>query len=219
MNELVNVANGIGLLLKGLGVTLELGFSFIGLGLVLGLLLACGLIYGNRCIRPFCWAFVQFFRGVPAMVLLFIFYFGLAELNLNLSAFAAAVLAMGFRSAAYQCEVFRGAMQSIRSGQVVAVQSLGMNLFQRIRYVVFPQALRYCIGPWSNEFAAEIKDASLCYAIGIVEMVRQGRYIITATLANPMLIYMVVALIFLAVCSLGLWLLRKLELKLRVPGL
>lgn len=218
MNQLSVLINGMPLLLRGLAVTLKLGIGFIALGLVLGLLLALGQIYGNRLVRGLCSGFVQIFRGIPAMVLLFIFYFGLAHLNINLSAFVASMIAMGFRSAAYQCEVFRGAMQSIQSGQVVAVQALGMNLLQRIRYVVLPQSLRYCLAPWSNEFAAEIKDASLCYSIGVTEIMRQGRYIITATFGNAMLIYVTVALIFLGVTSIGLWLLRRWELKLQVPG-
>ena len=134
MHQLNVLISGMPLLLRGLAVTLELGVSFILLGLVLGLLLAMGQIYGNRLIRSFCSALVQVFRGIPAMVLLFIFYFGFSHFNINLSAFAATIIAMGLRSGAYQAEVFRGAMQSIRTDQVIAVQALGMTLLQRVSF-------------------------------------------------------------------------------------
>jgi len=218
MDKLIIIVNGIPLLLEGLIVTLELGAAFIALGLALGLAIAFAQVYGNRFITIFCAGFVQVFLGIPAMVLLFLFYFGLGEFGFNISAFAASVIAMGLRSAAYQSQVFRGAIQSIRSGQITAVKALGMNLFQRIRYVVLPQALRYSFAPWSNEYAAQIKDTSLCYAIGVTEIMREGRYIVVQTFGNAMLIYIIIALIYLGITYFGVWLLRYWEIKLRVPG-
>jgi polar amino acid transport system permease protein len=218
MEHVSVLLNGMPMLLKGLLVTLELGIGFISLGLIIGLILASGQVYGNRFLGWFCSGVVQVFRGIPAVPLLFLFYFGLGQLGVNFSAVGAALLAMGLRSGAYQSEVFRGAIQSVRSGQVLAVQALGMNLFKTIRYVIFPQALRYSLAPWSNEFAAQIKDVSLCYAIGVAEIMRQGRYIVTHTFGNAMLIYCTIALIYLGVVYSGLWLLRRWEARLRVPG-
>ena len=218
MEQITVLINGMPMLFKGLVVTMKLGLSFIGLGLIIGLILASGKVYGNLPIRWACSGVVQVFRGIPAVPLLFLFYLGLDQFGISFSAFTASLLAMGLRSAAYQCEVFRGAIQSVRSGQVMAVQALGMNLFKRIRYVIFPQALRYSLAPWSNEFAAQIKDVSLCYAIGVTEIMRQGRYIVTNTFGNAMLIFLTIAFIYLGVVYAGLWLLRRWENTLRVPG-
>jgi len=218
MDNLIIIEKGMPLLLKGLIVTLELGVAYIALGLVLGLAIAFAQVYGNRFMTIFCAGFVQIFLGIPAMVLLFLFYFSLSQFGFNLSAFAASLIAMGLRSAAYQSQVFRGGIQSIKSEQIIAAKALGMNLFQRIRYVVFPQALRYSLAPWSNEYASQIKDSSLCYAIGVTEMMRQGSYIVDCSFGNAMLVYISIALIYLIITYFGIWLLRCWEARLRVPG-
>jgi len=161
---------------------------------------------------------VEFFRSIPALVLLFLFYFGASSLNLSLSPFVSALLAMGFRSAAYQSQIFRGAIKSVDVGQMQAARSIGMSKFKAIRYIILPQALRISIPGWSNEYACVLKDTSLVYALGITELMRQGRYIVARTFGNAILVYVICALIYFIIVHFGVKLLDFLEEKYKIPG-
>ena len=159
----------------------------------------------------------RFFRSIPALVLLFLFFFGSSYFGLSLSPFLSAVLALGFRSSAYQSQIFRGAIQSIDEGQMMAARALGMKGFQAIKCIILPQAIRLAIPPWSNEYSSVLKDTSLAYAVGVVELVREGRYIIVRTF-EPMLVYITIALVYFVLTYAGNKLLAFLEKKLAVPG-
>ena len=184
---------------------------------MLGIPLALGQVYGRRGVVIFSSIYEQIFRSIPALVLLFLFFFGSSLLGLNISAFFSAILALGLRSSAYQSQIFRGAILSIKEGQMVAARSIGMSKFQAIRHVILPQALRLSIPAWSNEYSVVVKDTSLAYAVGVIELVREGRYIIARTF-EPMLIYVTIALIYLVLTYTGNKLLRYLEEKSRIPG-
>lgn len=163
-------------------------------------------------------AWEWFFRGVPALVLLFLFYYGSPQLGINISPFMAAALAMGFRSSGYQSQIFRGAIQSISSGQIRAAQSIGMGRLQTIGSIVLPQALRLAIPAWSNEFSSELKDTTLIYAIGINEVLRFARNVSVNDPTLTMHAYITVALLFWALTSLGNTGLQLLERRLALPG-
>lgn len=200
-------------------VTIELALAFLGLGFVVGIPLAVGEVYGNKFVKNLAvLPIVEFFRSIPALVLLFLFYFGASSLNLSLSPFIAALLAMGFRSASYQSQIFRGAIKSIDIGQMQAARSLGMTKLKAIRYIILPQALRLSIPSWSNEYASVLKDTSLVYALGITELMRQGRYIVARTFGNAILVYVICALIYFVIVHLGVKLLDFLEDKYKIPG-
>jgi len=218
VDRLMVVWNAFPALLGGLAITVELALAFLGLGLALGILLALSRIYGNRFLASIASAFEQVFRGIPAIVFLFLFYFGSAQIGLNLSAFSAAILAMGLRSSAYQSQIFRGAIQSISSGQMMAARALGMNLYKAARHIILPQALRFSIAPWTNEYAGVLKDTSLCYAIGVTEIMRQGRYIVARTFGNSLLIYILIAIIYFILVYAGNRFFSFLEARLRIPG-
>lgn len=175
-------------------------------------------VYGGRFPAALASAWEWFFRGVPALVLLFLFFFGTAQFGLELSAFTAAILALGFRSSGYQSQIFRGAIQSIPQGQMMAAQSIGMSRLQAIKHVILPQALRLAIPPWSNEFSSVIKDTTLAYAIGVNEVLRHARFIMVRHYELAMLAYLTVALIFLLLTYGGNWLLGLMERQLAIPG-
>ncbi len=204
-------------LLKGTLVALELLACFISLGLFFGITLAIVEVYGNRLSATLAVLIDRFFRGVPAVVLLFLFYYGFSDFY-NISSFAAAVLALGFRSAAYQSQIIKGAILSVSDKQMVAARAIGMSNFKAIRFIVLPQALRFAIGPWSNEFSSELKDTSLAYTIGVVELLRQGKYIVSYTYGNTLIVFSLCALIYLILTRLGNMILYHYENKLRVPG-
>ena len=204
-------------LLKGVFVAVELLIAFMSLGFVIGIVLAVTEVYGNRWSSMVAVMIERFFRGVPAVVLLFLFYYGLSDIY-NVSSFTAATLALGFRTAAYQSQIFKGAIQTVGSGQMEAARAIGMSKFQAIWSIIFPQALRFGIGPWSNEFASELKDTSLAYTIGVVELLRRAKYIVSYTYGNALIVYGFCAILYLIMVRSGNTILYRIESKLQMPG-
>jgi len=204
-------------LLEGVLVALELLLAFMSLGFVIGIVLSVTEVYGNRWSSTLAVTIERFFRGVPAIVLIFLFYYGLSDIY-NVSSFVAATLALGFRTGAYQSQIFKGAIQAVGSGQMEAARALGMGKIQAIGSIILPQALRFGIGPWSNEFASELKDTSLAYTIGVVELLRRAKYIVSYTYGNALIVYGFCAILYLILVRLGNMGLYRLERKLQIPG-
>ena len=120
-------------------LTLGLIIAALGIGLLLGLPMALGQIYGSKPVRYIIEVYVWFFRGLPLLVLLFLFYFGVfPALGLDIPAFIIAIVVLGLRGAAYQSQIFRGAILSISEGQMTAALSLGMTPWMAIRTVILP---------------------------------------------------------------------------------
>ena len=212
--EIFNVLAGEApYLFKGLLITIELLVGLLSVGLVGGLFLAVLEVYGGKIASKVAMLIQRGLRAVPALVLLFLSYYALDFPPLFTS-----ILALGLRSSAYQSQIFRGAIQSIKSGQMMAARSMGMTMVQGVWHVVIPQAIRLAIGPWSNEFASETKDTSLAYVVGVVEIMRRSRYIISYTYGNALLIYGIVALVYLVLTRTGNAFLYWLEDRLWVPG-
>lgn len=155
------------LLLTGLGLLM---------GFILGLTLALMRVYGGIELGWVSSGYEKIFRGIPILVLIYIFAFGLSGLFWFVQPLqrplASMVLALALRSGAYQSQIFRGAILSVNQGQTDAARALGMSRIQAVRHIVFPQALRLAVPSWSNEYAVVIKDSSFAYAVGIVEMTK-----------------------------------------------
>jgi polar amino acid transport system permease protein len=205
-------------MLRGCIVTIGLVGGALGLGFIIGIPMAVGQVYGNKYISGLISFYVWFFRGLPVLVLLFLFYFGLFSLlGLNLSAFTSAILVLGFRSAAYQSQIFRGSLQSVGEGQMMAALSLGMTKFKAICYIILPQALRISIPGWSNEYAILLKDSAVTYTIGVIEILTRANFIATRTY-RPMPIFLTCAVIFIILTYGGVKVLDFLENKVKIPG-
>lgn len=219
MNEnLALIYQSLPYLLKGCTITIGLVGGALGLGLVIGIPMAVGQVYGNKYISGLISLYVWFFRGLPVLVLLFLFYFGLFSLlGLNLSAFTSAILVLGLRSAAYQSQIFRGSIQSLGEGQMLAARSLGMKKSKAILYIILPQALRISIPGWSNEYAILLKDSAITYAVGVMEILTRANFIATRTY-KPMPIFLVCAIIFIILTYGGVKILALLENKVKIPG-
>jgi len=151
-------------------------------------------------------------------VQLLMVYYGLPSWGITFSPLLSGILAMGLNTAAYQAEYFRGAIQAIKAGQMMAARSLGMTRGQAIRYVILPQALRLVIHPWSNELIYMLKYSSIVYMITVLDLMGVAR-VIAARNFRYFEVFIVVALIYLAVVLIISWLLRLLERRVRVPGL
>jgi len=205
-------------LLQAFLVTLQLWAISISAGVILGMLGALGLVYGNKFIYAICIAYSEFFRGTPLLIQLFLIYFGLPSVGINLPSFPAAAIALTLNSGAYQTQYFRGAIQTIRGEQIEAAVSLGMNRLQIIKKIVIPQAVRIVIAPWSNECIGILKFASLSFTVGVVEILGAAKMIsyrtfrILPTFFTAALIYLLAVLIITQLLDIA-------ESKLRIPGL
>lgn len=219
MNESIQVIiSTLPFILKGTFVTLRLVLSALAVGFVLGLMLAIGQVYGKKILARAISIYIWFFRGLPNLVLLFLFYFGLFPLlGLDVSAFTIAVIALGLRSSAYQSQIFRGAIQSLGSGQMMAARSLGMTNIQAILNIILPQALRISIPGWSNEYPILLTDSAVTYAIGVMEILTRGSLVVSRTY-QPMPIYLTCTVIFILLNYGGMKILHILEDKYRIPG-
>ena len=208
----------VGQLARGLPLTLQITGLCIAVGIVLGVFLALGRVYGKRPLRWLCCAYIGFFRGTPLLVQLFIVYFGLPNWGIRLSAFTSGILALGLNTAAYQAEYFRGAIQAVRGGQMLAARSLGMSLFQAIRHIVLPQAFRLVLPSWSNEFILMIKYSSIVFTVTLLDLMGQGKRIASRNF-KFFEVFIVVALYYLAIVFVVSTILRLIERRIRIPGL
>jgi polar amino acid transport system permease protein len=205
-------------LLGGVAVTLGLVLSALAIGFFLGLPLALVQIYGNRYARALVSIYVWFFRGLPILVLLFLFYFGIfPALGLDFSAFAIGATVLGLRGAAYQSQIFRGGIQSVAEGQMTAALSLGMTKWTAIETIILPQALRISLPGWSNEYPEILTDSAVCYSIGVVELLTRASQIVSQTYMT-MPIYLVCAVLFIALNYGGMLVIRKIEDRYAIPG-
>lgn len=211
------IVHSLPYLLDGLWITVLLSVCMLALGLVVGLSLALVEVYGCLGTPLLATLFERLFRAVPAVVLLFLFYYGLSSIY-NIGSFPAAVLALGLRTAAYQSQIFRGAILSVPSGQMTAARSIGMTQLQSIFTVIIPQALRQAIGPWGNEALSELKDSSLAYTIGVVELMRHASYIVSSSYGHALPIYVSAAVLYLIVSLLMTYGLGILRRRLALPG-
>ncbi|WP_088894195.1 amino acid ABC transporter permease [Leptolyngbya ohadii] len=189
-------------LLLGATVTLQLTAITVLLGMVFGSLIGILRLSPSPLLRFLTRCYVDFLRGTPLLVQIFMIYFGLPALarglgfTFTLNQWAAAVIALTLNSSAYIAEIVRGGIQSIELGQREAAESLGLGSVQTMRYVIFPQALRRIIPPLGNEFITLLKDTSLVAVIGFEELFRRGQLIVAQNF-RAFEIYFAVALIYL----------------------
>lgn len=210
------VFNSFPLLLVGAGVTIQITVLSTAIGFVIGLIVGVARISHVRLLRMLAEVYVEFFRGTPLLVQIFLFYFALPVLTgQRIDPFIAAISACGINSGAYVAEIFRAGIQSVDDGQMEAGRSLGMTWLQTMRYIIVPQAFKRVIPPLGNEFIAMLKDSSLVSVIGFEELTRRGQLIIAKTYGS-MEIWLSVAVIYLAMTLTISRLVAYLERRYRV---
>lgn len=205
------------LILEGLGITLGVSLIALSTGILLGLLLGLGRVYGGRPLARLATLYSTVVRAIPTVVALLLLYFVIARL-VNLSPFWAGAVALGLVSGSYQSEIVRGSIEAVAVGQMVAARAIGMTRLQAIRHIILPQALRIALPPWSNEAAIVLKDSSLVYVLGVPEMLRRAQYI-SARTYRPFLAFTTVALIYLVLTLVTNRGLGSLERRLKIPAL
>lgn len=205
-------------LLRGTLIGLKIWIICISSGTILGILLALGRIYGNKVIYALCTIYIELFRGTPLLVQIFVIYLGLPDIGIVLTPVLSVSIAIGLNTAAYQAEYFRGAIQSVKGGQMLAARAIGMSKFKAIIYIILPQGLRIVIPQWSNEVILELKMTSLGFAVGATELMAEAKAIGFKTFRYTE-VFMLAAFIYLVIVALVSTLLKILEGKARIPGL
>lgn len=210
------MAQALPLLLMGAAVTVKITALSVLLGILIGLFVGIARISERRALRSVAAVYVDFLRGTPLLVQIFLVYFALPVLTgQRVDPFFAAIAACSINSSAYVAEIFRAGIQSIDAGQMEAGRSLGMTWVQTMRYVIVPQAARRVIPPLGNEFIALLKDSSLVSVIGFEELTRRGQLIIARTYAS-LEIWLCVAIIYLvmtvSISRLIAWLERRYKI-------
>lgn len=189
--------NSLPLLIVGAGITIQITAISVGLGLIIGMFVGIARICNVKVLRALATVYIDFLRGTPLLVQIFLIYFALPMVvGQRVDPFIAAITACGINSGAYIAEIFRAGIQAIDEGQMEAGRSLGMSWVQTMRYIIVPQAFENVIPPLGNEFIALLKDSSLVSVIGFEELTRRGQLIIARTYGS-LEIWITVALIYL----------------------
>lgn len=163
------------MLLDGAAMTVAITLAGMALAVLLGLIVATARLYGPLPLRVLATAYVEFFRGIPVLLLLYFLYFGLPGVfpGLKLHPLVAAILGFGLNYAAYEAEIYRAGISSIPTGQWEAAASLGMSPLLTFRRIIFPQALRVILPPMTNDLIALFKDTSVVSVIAVTELSKQ----------------------------------------------
>jgi polar amino acid transport system substrate-binding protein len=159
-------------LLRAAVITIVLSCLSMALAILVGALIASGRVYGAAPLRMALTGYVEIVRGTPLLLQLFVLYFGLAAF-IQLPAFLAALLGLGLNYAAYESEIYRGALQAVPVGQLDAARTLGFSERQILFLVRAPQAFRLALAPMTNDFVALLKDSSLVSVITVVELTKE----------------------------------------------
>jgi polar amino acid transport system substrate-binding protein len=153
-------------------ITIGLSCAAMALAVTAGILIATGRVYGHPAVRLLLSTYVEIVRGTPVLLQLFVLYYGLSSV-IRLPAFVAALLGLGLNYAAYESEIYRGALEAISRGQLEAARTLGFTERQVLTLIRGPQAFRLALAPMTNDFVALLKDSSLVSVITVVELTKQ----------------------------------------------
>lgn len=207
------VGQSIPLLAVGLLMTLRICGLAILFGTALGALLGLASLSG---LAPLRWAvriYVDFIRGTPLLIQIFLVYFALPVIGLSLSEFWAGVIALSLNAAAFIAEIVRAGIGSIERGQSEAARSIGMRHAQVLVHILLPQSLRAVVPPITNELITLVKGSALLSVISVYELTRAGQGIIAVRFA-PLEIFLLISLFYYVTISLLAWLSRWLEHRL-----
>ncbi len=202
-------------LTEGLGLTLLLLLCSLTIGMFLAAPTTWALIRGGRTLRSVARTYVWMFRGTPALVQLFVIYYGLAQFAwlretpvwiLLREPFWCCVIAFSLNSGAYTAEILRGAISGVSAGQIEAARALGLHPFTTFVRVVWPQAMRLALPPYSNEVVGMLKTTALASTVTMAEVTGVAETIVAETFA-PYEVFLSAAVIYLIlarICERGL---------------
>jgi len=186
-------------LLQGLAWTVALSALSFVFGSLAGLIVALARTAANSGLRKTAAAYISVFQGTPLLMQLFIVYYGIALLQVKISAWLAVAIAFTLHASAFLGDIWRGGIQAIPKGQSEAASALGVHYFDRMRDVVLPQAFRISLPATVGFLVQLIKGTSLAAIVGFIELARAGQ-IISNQIFEPLLVFGVVGALYFAVC-------------------
>ena len=184
-------------LLGGLGTTVTVAVGSLMFALVFGLVVALMRVSRWRVLRGLATAYIEFIRGTPALVQLFVIYFGLPDAGITPTPLQAAIIGLGVNGAAYLAEIYRAGIEAIHKGQMEAALTLGMTPARAMQYIILPQALRTMLPPMTTFAITLLKDTALVSVVAAPEIMFYARNLVTESYQS-MYVYLIVAIIYLS---------------------
>lgn len=193
-------------LLEASVLTIEISILSIIVSIILGLITAMMKISRFKVLNKLAQYYINFIRGTPLLAQLYLVYFGLPQMGIELNEFVSSIIGLGLNGGAYVAEIFRGSIMAIPNGQMEAARSLGMSYPTAMRKVILPQAFRFSLPPLGNQFIIILKDSSLCSVITAEELMHSTNrfasvnfayleFFIAASLLYYIMTYMIAKLI------------------------
>ncbi len=206
-------------LLGGFGATIQLSVIAAFLSIFIGLIVALPGLSNNKILKVISRVYVEFIRAIPLLPMLFWVFYGLPVvlksmgINANIDAFWGAILTLAISDSAFTAEIYRAGIQSIQRGQTEAAQTIGLNYYQTMRYVILPQALRRILPPLANQFIYIVKMSAFASVIGMQELTRRANEIVV-TEYRPLEIYTLLIFEYLILVLIISFAVRWLERKM-----
>lgn len=195
----------------GVVITIKASILAVILGSILGVIVGALRVLPFKTLRSVAATYIYIIRGTPLLIQLFLIYFGLPSLGLNLPAFAAGIVGLSINSSGYVGEIVRGGIEAVPKGQWEASQVLGLSYIKSMRHIILPQAIRNMLPAFGNEFITLIKESSLLSTLAITELTMVGQQVRSVTYAS-FETFILVGLIYLFLTScigLGLGIVEK----------
>jgi len=205
-------------LLSGMGVTIYISVISIIISMILGFIVAIPSLAKNRFLTYINIGYVEIVRAIPLLVLILWIYYGLPIMTgLSFSPFVSGIIALAISESAFQAEIFRAGINSIKKSQWEAGSSLGLTFYKRLRLVILPQAIKNILPALGNQFVYVLKMSSLVSIIGIADLTRKANELVVSTY-RPLEIYTFLILEYLILILIVSFFVRKLEKKLEQDG-
>ncbi len=204
-------------LLIGAGLSIIVAMGALVIGLLLGTIFAAMRISKNKLLNSVAYVYIQFIRGTPMLLQILAVFFGypviytaITGARITMNPVIVGIVAIGINSGAYSAELIRSGIEGINKGQWEAAKSLGLNYKQTMRFIILPQAFRRLIPPFVSEFVMLIKDSSLIFAIGGLELLGRSK-VISAQTYSYILPLIFASIIYLVLTSVVAYFANKIE--------
>ena len=213
-NNLEGLTN-LKFLISGITITIYISIISIFLAMIIGLLITLPSLSKNKFLNYLNITYVEIIRAIPLLVLILWIYYGLPIISgISFSPFVSGIIALTISESAFQAEIFRAGINSIKKAQWEAGSSLGLTFFARLRLIILPQAIKNILPALGNQFVYVLKMSSLVSVIGIADLTRKANELVVTTY-RPLEIYTFLILEYLILILFVSYLVRKLEKKLK----
>ncbi len=204
--------------LKGLWMTVAISGLSLFAGTILGLITGIARAGRSKSLRRILSVYVDFMRGTPFLVQVFIVFFIFPEWGIQLEAFTAAVISLSVYAGAYICEIIAAGIESVPKGQIEAATALGHTRYQQLRYIILPQAFNVVLPSLVGQYVLLIKDSSVVSAIGVTDVTRVG-WLTVQRVPEGLMVFGLVGLLYFVICYPLIKLSNALERKLSTQKL